>query len=128
MILLKLYLGAIAITYAITLAAIIAYFVRKWLRLARGAGGQMTLLMLLALSTHAHAGWFKDFCSRHLVAEDPHPYAELHTRHLFEVYRLNSEKKILDEIVFRLRTGMMTESEQRYFWETFGKRKVEPRD
>lgn len=31
----------------------------------------MKLILILVMGTHAHAGWWKNFCERHLVAHDP---------------------------------------------------------
>jgi hypothetical protein len=43
------------------------------------------LVLIAGLST-AQAGWFQDFCERHLVAEDPYQYEELTVEQLVSVY------------------------------------------
>lgn len=34
----------------------------------------MKLLLSLLFTTHAHAGWFKSWCERKLVADDPYQF------------------------------------------------------
>lgn len=84
----------------------------------------MSLLLALALThTPANAGRFRDWCERHLVMEHPWPYGEHSTRALFELYhgRIDRER-VLKELVYRLRHGLLSESEQRFFWDV-----VEPK-
>lgn len=49
----------------------------------------MTLLFSLFVASSAHAGWFKDFCEKHIVSE--HPFQteikRLPTQELVELYR-----------------------------------------
>lgn len=36
----------------------------------------MLALILSAMMSTAHAGWWSDFCERHLIADDPYQYQE----------------------------------------------------
>ncbi len=46
------------------------------------------LLVILGLSSSpASGGWFKDFCSRHLIGDDPHQYFHVKTEDLLVAYK-----------------------------------------
>jgi hypothetical protein len=77
------------------------------------------LLSLLLSASPASAGWWSTFCARYLVADDPAPYAEYDYIELLDLYFRTHDSKMLDEIVYRLRAGRLTQSETRAFWERF---------
>lgn len=50
-------------------------------------------ILLLAISV-AHAGWFSDFCERHLVANDPYQFEQTSSEFLMqEIAKLEIKEK-----------------------------------
>jgi len=45
----------------------------------------MILLLSLAVSA-AQAGWFQDFCERHLIADDPYQFEQTDLAYLIQFY------------------------------------------
>jgi hypothetical protein len=70
------------------------------------------LVLALSLSTPAHAGWWAGFCEKHLIAQDPYPYAEFATRNLLEIYQGAFNRQVREELLFRLRANMLSEPER----------------
>ncbi len=52
----------------------------------------MGLILALLIST-ANAGWFSDFCSKQLVAEDPYQFEEADTKYVLRKFSELSIKK-----------------------------------
>jgi len=75
------------------------------------------LLAIYLLPQPSYAGWFNNFCQRHLIADDPHPYAEESSDVLLNAYRFERNVTALHELVFRLRAGMLKEREAIEFWD-----------
>ncbi len=73
------------------------------------------LLAAIFFSHFAHAGWLKDFCAKHLVANDPFPYAEVKTEQLLTIYSINHDGTVREELEFRRDAWMLTQAEVRYF-------------
>ncbi len=73
----------------------------------------------LIMPTEASTGWWTDFCQRHLVAEDPQPFADYSFDSLIEIYFNDHDTKCLDEILYRLRAGLLTPDQEALFWEKF---------
>jgi hypothetical protein len=69
------------------------------------------LLLALTIST-AHAGqlsdWWRGFCERHLIANDPWPYADETNDWLIERYNLTGDEQIALELRAR---GLMKEQQ-----------------
>lgn len=62
----------------------------------------MRFLFVLLLST-GHAGWWQNFCARHLVADDPYQYETLTPDELVDTYfRGDHSQVLIDEMVRRL--------------------------
>lgn len=73
-------------------------------------------VMVGASSIPAVAGWWKDFCERHLIAEDPYQYLDLSVDQLVDTYhRLKNQgiesRAIVDTI--RWRAKQTTSDEDR---------------
>jgi hypothetical protein len=85
--------------------------------------GKALLTLLLMASPTVHAGWWASFCDKVLtrpwIAEDPYPFAEHDFHDLLEVYMRTHSQRVLTEIVYRVRAGMLTADEQHLFWEYF---------
>lgn len=67
--------------------------------------------LTLLFSTSANAGWFSNFCERHLVAADPYQYEHLTVDQLVSVYwrfRQTGHHSVvlLDEMKRRLDEGL----------------------
>lgn len=86
----------------------------------------MSILLALMLST-ANAGWFRDWCERNLVGEDPWPFAEMTTDDLFAFHRRKPDWDITRELVWRYRFGLMDGYERAKFEREFGMREPELR-
>jgi hypothetical protein len=79
----------------------------------------MGWLLITALSVGpASAGWLADFCEKHFItANDPFPYADTPTKDLFAVYK--QDFRVVQELIYRLRAGLLTPEEQTRFWKEF---------
>jgi hypothetical protein len=71
----------------------------------------LILAVFLFLSP-AHAGWLKDFCERHIVADDPYPYAEYGTKDLVAMYEASRDRLILKELIYRFDIGLADDEER----------------
>jgi hypothetical protein len=80
-----------------------------------------SLILVIMLSLPAQAGWWSDMCARHLISDDPAPYAEVETDQLLEIYKVYSSGKQLDELLYRYRAGMMTHRQSMAFRNLFKK-------
>jgi len=68
---------------------------------------KLLLTLVILFSPITHAGWFGDWCSRWLVADDPAPYAEVDTDQLLFMYNIHRTGQQLDELLYRYRAQMM---------------------
>ncbi len=69
------------------------------------------LFVALTLTAPAQAGWFKGFCERHLVADDPWPFAKVSSSELIKMFRDEPDSDVTKELEYRMRAGMLTLSE-----------------
>lgn len=79
------------------------------------------ILLALLLSQSASAGWWNLLCENNLISEDPHPYADTDFETMLNSYAQTHDSKMLKEIIFRLRSGMLTPEQEELFWRRFGK-------
>jgi hypothetical protein len=75
---------------------------------------KLILIAALLFSTAAHAGWWSDFCSRHLIADDPYQFEHLSVDQLVSALdRCQSNcQSIVKEIHDRLRQGLGYEDQE----------------
>lgn len=74
-------------------------------------------MTLIVATSPAHAGWVKDWCAKHLVAEDPWPMFDYPTDYLLRLYKTNRSEHTLKELAFRVRRDVrITEAELAEFW------------
>lgn len=81
------------------------------------------LIIIAALYTlPAQAGvreWFKGFCERHLIADDPWPLAKESSRMLLIYVRNLDNSVALAELEYRRRHGLLTPAEEIEFHNLF---------
>ncbi len=61
------------------------------------------LLVMMALSPSANAGWWSKFCERHLVADDPTQYQSVPTEYLLAAYKRTAVEVVIYQNVERQR-------------------------
>ncbi len=72
----------------------------------------LLLFMLQRMGTRIY-----QFCEKHLIAEDPRPFAKESTSDLILIYVVSEDDRILVELNDRMALGLMNEQETAEFLE-----------
>lgn len=76
------------------------------------------LLLLILACKPANAGWFKNFCERHLIANDPSQYEESTNIELLEKFNYGpSSEALIREMFYRLNWDEKMTNEERELFE-----------
>lgn len=69
--------------------------------------------LIFATILSAHAGWWSNWCARHLVADDPYQYENFTVDQLIETYfRASPSEVLIKEMERRLERGLSFEERE----------------